>query len=102
MYLVLKVQGVGQIGQDRRSLLSQVLGTYRRLSSKPPKGVDYRNYKMTLSCSKLDFSSNCVLSSCTEGFEKYFPNNKNGAPKNGEPKPSNAEVKGNISYKLIM
>uniref|UniRef100_A0A8C1S098 AFG3-like AAA ATPase 2 n=1 Tax=Cyprinus carpio TaxID=7962 RepID=A0A8C1S098_CYPCA len=58
------VQGVGQIGQDRRSLLSQVLGTYRRLSSKPPKG-----------------------------FEKYFPNNKNGAPKNGEPKPSNAEVK---------
>uniref|UniRef100_A0A8C1Z9B6 AFG3-like AAA ATPase 2 n=1 Tax=Cyprinus carpio TaxID=7962 RepID=A0A8C1Z9B6_CYPCA len=91
MYLVLKVQGVGQIGQDRRSLLSQVLGTYRRLSSKPPKGVDYRNYKMTLSCSKLDFSSNCVLSSCTEGFEKYFPNNKNGAPKNGEPKPSNAE-----------
>uniref|UniRef100_A0A8C1WAR4 AFG3-like AAA ATPase 2 n=1 Tax=Cyprinus carpio TaxID=7962 RepID=A0A8C1WAR4_CYPCA len=64
MYLVLKVQGVGQIGQDRRSLLSQVLGTYRRLSSKPPKG-----------------------------FEKYFPNNKNGAPKNGEPKPSNAEVK---------
>uniref|UniRef100_A0A8C2D1D8 AFG3-like AAA ATPase 2 n=1 Tax=Cyprinus carpio TaxID=7962 RepID=A0A8C2D1D8_CYPCA len=59
------VQGVGQIGLDRRSLLSQVLGTYRRLSSKPPKG-----------------------------FEKYFPNNKNGAPKNGEPKPSNAEVKG--------
>ncbi|XP_042628632.1 AFG3-like protein 2 isoform X2 [Cyprinus carpio] len=61
---VQSVQGVGQIGQDRRSLLSQVLGTYRRLSSKPPKG-----------------------------FEKYFPNNKNGAPKNGEPKPSNAEVK---------
>uniref|UniRef100_A0A8C2D037 AFG3-like AAA ATPase 2 n=1 Tax=Cyprinus carpio TaxID=7962 RepID=A0A8C2D037_CYPCA len=61
---VQSVQGVGQIGLDRRSLLSQVLGTYRRLSSKPPKG-----------------------------FEKYFPNNKNGAPKNGEPKPSNAEVK---------
>ncbi|XP_016127995.1 AFG3-like protein 2 [Sinocyclocheilus grahami] len=58
------VQGVGQIVLDRRSLLSQVLGTYRRLSSKPPKG-----------------------------FEKYFPNNKNGGPKNGEPKPSNAEVK---------
>uniref|UniRef100_A0A671ND67 AFG3-like protein 2 n=1 Tax=Sinocyclocheilus anshuiensis TaxID=1608454 RepID=A0A671ND67_9TELE len=64
MYLLLKVQGVGQIVLDRRSLLSQVLGTYRRLSSKPPKG-----------------------------FEKYFPNNKNGGPKNGEPKPSNAEVK---------
>ncbi len=45
MYLLLKVQGVGQI-LDRRSLLSQVLGTYRRLSSTPPKGV---NYKMTLS-----------------------------------------------------
>uniref|UniRef100_A0A672T0W5 AFG3-like protein 2 n=1 Tax=Sinocyclocheilus grahami TaxID=75366 RepID=A0A672T0W5_SINGR len=57
-------EGVGQIVLDRRSLLSQVLGTYRRLSSKPPKG-----------------------------FEKYFPNNKNGGPKNGEPKPSNAEVK---------
>uniref|UniRef100_A0A673FX22 AAA+ ATPase domain-containing protein n=1 Tax=Sinocyclocheilus rhinocerous TaxID=307959 RepID=A0A673FX22_9TELE len=64
MYLLLKVQGVGQIVLDRRSLLSQVLGTYRRLSSKPPKG-----------------------------FEKYFPNNKNGGPKNGEPKSSNAEVK---------
>ncbi|XP_016380622.1 AFG3-like protein 2 [Sinocyclocheilus rhinocerous] len=61
---VQSVQGVGQIALDRRSLLSQVLGTYRRLSSKPPKG-----------------------------FEKYFPNNKNGGPKNGEPKPSNAEVK---------
>ncbi|XP_016341577.1 AFG3-like protein 2 isoform X2 [Sinocyclocheilus anshuiensis] len=61
---VQSVQGVGQIVLDRRSLLSQVLGTYRRLSSKPPKG-----------------------------FEKYFPNNKNGGPKNGEPKPSNAEVK---------
>lgn len=45
-------------------MLSQVLGTYRRLSSKPPKG-----------------------------FEKYFPNNKNGGPKNSEPTPSNAEVK---------
>uniref|UniRef100_A0A671MB92 AFG3-like protein 2 n=1 Tax=Sinocyclocheilus anshuiensis TaxID=1608454 RepID=A0A671MB92_9TELE len=84
MYLLLKVQGVGQIALDRRSLLSQVLGTYRRLSSKPPKGVNYRNFKMTLSCSKLDCSANCVLSSCTEGFEKYFPNNKNGGPKNGE------------------
>ncbi|KTG30751.1 hypothetical protein cypCar_00012559 [Cyprinus carpio] len=61
---VQSVQGVGQIVLDRRSLLSQVLGTYRRLSSKPPKG-----------------------------FEKYFPNNQNGGPKNGEPKPSNAEVK---------
>lgn len=61
---VQSVQGVGQIVLDRRSLLSQVLGTYRRLSCKPPKG-----------------------------FEKYFPNNKNGGPKNGEPKPSNAEVK---------
>ncbi|XP_077082900.1 mitochondrial inner membrane m-AAA protease component AFG3L2 [Siphateles boraxobius] len=61
---VQSVQGVGQIVLDRRSLLSQVLGTYRRLCSKPPKG-----------------------------FEKYFPNNKNGGPKNGEPKPSNAEVK---------
>lgn len=49
MYLLLKVQGVGQIVLDRRSLLSQVLGTYRRLSSKPPKGVNYMNYKMTLS-----------------------------------------------------
>ncbi|XP_051556669.1 AFG3-like protein 2 [Myxocyprinus asiaticus] len=58
------VQGVGQIVLDRRSLLSQVLGAYRRLSSKPPKG-----------------------------FEKYFPNSKNGVPKNSEPKPSNAEVK---------
>ncbi|XP_056330635.1 AFG3-like protein 2 [Danio aesculapii] len=58
------VQGVGQIVLDRRSLLFQVLGTYRRLSSKPPKG-----------------------------FEKYFPNNKNGGPKNSEPTPSNAEVK---------
>ncbi|KAI2667520.1 AFG3-like protein 2 [Labeo rohita] len=37
--------------------VQSVLGTYRRLSSKPPKG-----------------------------FEKYFPNNKNG-----EPKPANAE-----------
>ncbi|XDV27202.1 hypothetical protein PO909_030775 [Leuciscus waleckii] len=61
---VQSVQGVGEIILDRRSLLSQVLGTYRRLCSKPPKG-----------------------------FEKYFPNNKNGGPKNGEPKPSNAEVK---------
>ncbi|XP_043115223.1 AFG3-like protein 2 isoform X2 [Puntigrus tetrazona] len=61
---VQSVQGVGQIVLDRRSLLSQVLGAYRRLSSKHPKG-----------------------------FEKYFPNNKNGGPKNGEPKPSNAEVK---------
>uniref|UniRef100_A0A671MGZ7 AFG3-like protein 2 n=1 Tax=Sinocyclocheilus anshuiensis TaxID=1608454 RepID=A0A671MGZ7_9TELE len=61
---VQSVQGVGQIALDRRSLLSQVLGTYRRLSSKPPKG-----------------------------FEKYFPNNKNGGPKNGESKPSNAEGK---------
>ncbi|XP_067219688.1 AFG3-like protein 2 [Chanodichthys erythropterus] len=61
---VQSVQGVGQIALDRSSLLSQVLGTYRRLCSKPPKG-----------------------------FEKYFPNNKNGSPKNGEPKPSNAEVK---------
>lgn len=58
------VQGVGQIVLDRRSLLSQVFGTYRRLCSKPPKG-----------------------------FEKYFPNNKNGGPKNSEPTPSNAEVK---------
>ncbi len=48
MYLLLKVQGVGQIVLDRRSLLSQVLGTYRRLSSTPPKGVNYMNYKMTL------------------------------------------------------
>ncbi|XP_051984368.1 AFG3-like protein 2 isoform X1 [Xyrauchen texanus] len=57
-------QGVGQIVLDRRSLLAQVLGTYRRLSSKPPKG-----------------------------FEKYFPNSKNGGPENREPKPSNTEVK---------
>lgn len=49
----------------------------------------------------LDSFANNVLSSCIEGFEKYFPNNKNGSPKNGEPKPSNAEVKGNISHKLI-
>uniref|UniRef100_A0A671ND31 AFG3-like protein 2 n=1 Tax=Sinocyclocheilus anshuiensis TaxID=1608454 RepID=A0A671ND31_9TELE len=59
-----RVQSVNVQLDYRRSLLSQVLGTYRRLSSKPPKG-----------------------------FEKYFPNNKNGGPKNGEPKPSNAEVK---------
>ncbi|XP_051984369.1 AFG3-like protein 2 isoform X2 [Xyrauchen texanus] len=59
-----KAQGVGQIVLDRRSLLAQVLGTYRRLSSKPPKG-----------------------------FEKYFPNSKNGGPENREPKPSNTEVK---------
>lgn len=50
----------------------------------------------------LDSSANNVVSSFIEGFEKYFPNNKNGSPKNGEPKPSNAEVKGNISHKLIM
>ncbi|XP_073704578.1 mitochondrial inner membrane m-AAA protease component AFG3L2 [Garra rufa] len=61
---VQSVQSAGQIVLDRRSLLSEVLGTYRRLSSKPPKG-----------------------------FEKYFPNNKNGGPKNGEPKPANAEAK---------
>uniref|UniRef100_A0A672SMH0 AFG3-like protein 2 n=1 Tax=Sinocyclocheilus grahami TaxID=75366 RepID=A0A672SMH0_SINGR len=72
MYLLLKVQGVGQIALDRRSLLSQVLGAYRRLSSKPPKG-----------------------------FEKYFPNNKNGGPKNGEPKPSNAEVKESFTVRSI-
>ncbi len=102
MYLLSKVQGVGQIVLDRRSLLSQVLGTYRRLSCKPPKGVNYMNYINDIEFSKLDCSANCVLSSCTEGFEKYFPNNKNGGPKNGEPKPSNAEVKGNISHKLIM
>uniref|UniRef100_A0A672SNP0 AFG3-like protein 2 n=1 Tax=Sinocyclocheilus grahami TaxID=75366 RepID=A0A672SNP0_SINGR len=101
MYLLLKVQGVGQIALDRRSLLSQVLGAYRRLSSKPPKGVNDRNYKMTSSCSKLDCSANCVLSSRTEGFEKYFPNNKNGGPKNGEPKPSNAEVKESFTVRSI-
>lgn len=60
---VQSVAGVGEIALDR-SLLSQVLGTYRRLSSKPPKG-----------------------------FEKYFPNSKNGGPKNSEAKPSNGEVK---------
>ncbi|XP_072525271.1 mitochondrial inner membrane m-AAA protease component AFG3L2 [Salminus brasiliensis] len=49
---------------DRGALLSQVLGAYRRLSSKPPKG-----------------------------FEKYFPDGKNGSPKNSEPKPPSAEAK---------
>lgn len=61
---VQSVTGVGEIVLDRRYLLSQVLGTYRRLSSKPPKG-----------------------------FEKYFPNSKNGGPKNSEPKSSNGDVK---------
>ncbi|KAL7842839.1 hypothetical protein SRHO_G00245280 [Serrasalmus rhombeus] len=49
---------------DRGALLSQFLGAYRRLSSKPPKG-----------------------------FEKYFPNSKNGGPKSGEPKTPSAEAK---------
>ncbi|KAA0719145.1 AFG3-like protein 2 [Triplophysa tibetana] len=61
---VQSVTGVGEIALDRRSLLSEVLGTYRRLSSIPPKG-----------------------------FEKYFPNSKNGDPKDGEAKPSNGEAK---------
>lgn len=49
---------------DRGVLLSQFLGAYRRLSSKPPKG-----------------------------FEKYFPNSKNGSSKSSEPKPPSAEAK---------
>ncbi|KAL6467581.1 hypothetical protein MHYP_G00232580 [Metynnis hypsauchen] len=49
---------------DRGVLLSQFLGAYRRLSSKPPKG-----------------------------FEKYFPNSKNGSPKSSEPKTPSAEAK---------
>ncbi|KAL7851627.1 hypothetical protein AOLI_G00219830 [Acnodon oligacanthus] len=49
---------------DRGVLLSQFLGAYRRLSSKPPKG-----------------------------FEKYFPNSKNSNPKSSEPKTPSAEAK---------
>lgn len=62
----------------------------------------YSDIEVLKAGSYLDFSANGILSSCIEGFEKYFPNNKNGGPKNGEPKPSNAEVKGNIFDQLIM
>lgn len=42
----------------------------------------------------------CCVSDCIQGFEKYFPNSKNGGAKNGEAKPSNGEVKGNLSHNL--
>lgn len=100
MFLHLKVQSVGQIVLDRRSLLSQVFGTYRRLCSKPPKGVKVTRNAVFKARLCLYSFVNCILFFCIEGFEKYFPNNKNGGPKNSEPTPSNAEVKGNISDQL--
>ncbi|XP_064202756.1 AFG3-like protein 2 [Anguilla rostrata] len=52
-----------QVTVDRGTLLASALGVYGRLCSKHPKG-----------------------------FEKYFPNGKNG-PKSSEPKAANAEAK---------
>ncbi|XP_036378226.1 AFG3-like protein 2 [Megalops cyprinoides] len=51
------------VALSRGTMLASFLGAYRRLCSKPPKG-----------------------------FEKFFPNDKNGA-KNSEPKPASSEAK---------
>ncbi|KAG9356055.1 hypothetical protein JZ751_000899 [Albula glossodonta] len=56
-------QADSQVALDRGSLLANVLGVYRRLCSKHPKG-----------------------------FEKYYPKGKNGS-KDSEVKPTNAEAK---------
>lgn len=49
--------------------------------------------------SSIESHPYCV-SDCIQGFEKYFPNSKNGGPKDGEAKPSNGEAKGNLSHNL--
>ncbi|XP_036374886.1 AFG3-like protein 2 isoform X1 [Megalops cyprinoides] len=61
------VQADSHITLDQGSLLTSVLGAYRRLCSKPPKG-----------------------------FEKYFPNSKN-SPKSSESKPTNSEKEAKLT-----
>ncbi|XP_033849104.3 AFG3-like protein 2 [Acipenser ruthenus] len=61
--MLLSEQANSQVAVDRCTLLANVVGTYRRLCSRPPKG-----------------------------FEKYFPNNKNGKKAN-ESTGANLEAK---------
>ncbi|KAG7455534.1 hypothetical protein MATL_G00257710 [Megalops atlanticus] len=66
-YFKTSVQADSHIALDQGSLLTSVLGAYRRLCSKPPKG-----------------------------FEKYFPNSKN-SPKSSESKPTNSEKEAKLT-----
>ncbi|XP_033856448.2 AFG3-like protein 2 isoform X1 [Acipenser ruthenus] len=61
--MLLSEQANSQVAVDRSTLVANVVGTYRRLCSRPPKG-----------------------------FEKYFPNSKNGK-KASESKGTNSEAK---------
>ncbi|KAJ8011124.1 hypothetical protein DPEC_G00054930 [Dallia pectoralis] len=61
---LVSIQADSQTVLERRSLLEQLLGTYQRLCSKPPKG-----------------------------FEKYFPNGTKNDQKSSEPNPASGEAK---------
>lgn len=75
--------GTTEPTDNGRGLLRDLLGAYRRMSSRPPKGTQQFNIDITIFTSNDSKQTFCFLFA---GFEKYFPESHKtpNSPKNPE------------------